>query len=407
VLIISIEKKNLVIMVMANFLVAASATMVLPFLSLYIETFGDYSAEYVQRWSGFVFGITFLTAFFISPLWGRFGDRYGYKPILLITGYGIAASIFLMGFMESVHGLFILRMLMGVVTGFIPTSMALISSQTSKREAGKILGTLQMGTVSGGLFGPVIGGILADNVGFSYTFIFTAVSIAIAATVVLFGINEQRGKAQRNKQNKYSSKQVLQHIFSHKLLVTVIILSLIIQVANFSIQPLLALYVAELTSSANLALLAGLAFSATGFGNFIATRQWGKLGDRIGYEKVLSFLLVLASILIVPQALVTELWQLVLLRFLFGMAIGGLIPCITAYIRQEAPVSMQGELMGYNQSFRFLGNVIGPVLGGTLSGFIGISSVFYVTGALFLGAFGLLWWSIRHSEVDGHVNQDY
>jgi MFS transporter, DHA1 family, multidrug resistance protein len=407
VLIISIEKKNLVIMVMANFLVAASATMVLPFLSLYIETFGDYSAEYVQRWSGFVFGVTFLTAFFISPLWGRFGDRYGYKPILLITGYGIATSIFLMGFMDSVHGLFILRMIMGVVTGFIPTSMALISSQTSKKEAGKILGTLQMGTVSGGLFGPVIGGILADNVGFSYTFIFTAISIAVAATVVLFGINEQRGNAQRNKQNKYSSKQVLLHIFSHKLLVTVIILSLIIQVANFSIQPLLALYVAELTSSANLALLAGLAFSATGFGNFIATRQWGKLGDKIGYEKVLSFLLVFASILIIPQALVTELWQLVLLRFLFGISIGGLIPCITAYIRQEAPVSMQGEVLGYNQSFRFLGNVIGPVLGGTLSGFIGISSVFYVTGALFLGAFGLLWWSIQHSEVDGHVNQDY
>ncbi|QTC43947.1 MFS transporter [Bacillus sp. V3] len=403
----SIEKKNLVIMVTANFLVAASATMILPFLSLYIETFGDYSAEYVQQWSGFVFGVTFLTAFFVSPLWGRFGDRYGYKPILLITGYGIAASIFFMGFMESVHGLFILRMLMGAVTGFIPTSMALISSQTSKKEAGKILGTLQMGTVSGGLFGPVIGGILADNVGFSYTFIFTAISIAIAATVVLFGINEQRDKEQRNKQNKYSSRQVLRHIFSHKLLVTVIILSLLIQVANFSIQPLLALYVSELTSSSNLAFLAGLAFSATGFGNFIATRKWGKLGDQIGYEKVLSILLVLASILIVPQALVTELWQLVFLRFLFGIAIGGMIPCVTAYIRQEAPLSMQGEVLGYNQSFRFLGNVIGPAFGGTVSGYIGISSVFYVTGALFLGAFGLLWWSIRHSEVDGHVNQDY
>ncbi len=117
-------------MATANFLVAASATMVLPFLSLYIETFGTYSHEFVQRWSGFVFGITFLTAFFISPLWGRIGDRFGYKPILLITGYGIAASIFFMGLMDSIGGLFILRMVMGAVTGFIPTSMALISAQT-------------------------------------------------------------------------------------------------------------------------------------------------------------------------------------------------------------------------------------------------------------------------------------
>ena len=67
---------------------------------------------------------------------------------------------------------------------------------------------------------------------------------------------------------------------------------------------------------------------------------------------------------------------------------------------------MQGEVLGYNQSFRFLGNVIGPAFGGIVSGYIGISSVFYVTGALFLGAFGLLWWSIRHSETPSHV-KDY
>ncbi|WP_173108279.1 MFS transporter [Bacillus sp. KH172YL63] len=402
----STRNKNLTIMLLANFLVAASATMVLPFLSLYIETFGPHSHEYIQRWSGFVFGITFLTAFFISPAWGRIGDRFGYKPILLITGYGIAASIFMMGFMDSVWGLFFLRMIMGAVTGFIPTSMALISAQTPKEEAGRTLGTLQMGTVSGGLFGPVLGGLLADHVGFSYTFIITSIAIAGAATVVLAGIHEVRSEEQQNQRNKYTRKDVIRHIYNHKLLVTVLLLSFLIQTANFSIQPLLALYVDELTTSSNLAFLAGVAFSATGLGNLLATRRWGRLGDEIGYEKVLSILLVLACIFIVPQALAQELWQLVLFRFLFGIAIGGMIPCVTAYIRQEAPVSMQGEVLGYNQSFRFLGNVVGPAFGGILSGYIGISSVFYTTGALFLGAFGLLWWSIRHSNQTSHV-KDY
>ena len=93
---IQVHKKNLIIMWFANFLVAASATMIMPFLSLYIETMGDFSDEYVQRWAGFVFGITFLTAFLMSPIWGRFADKYGYKKILLITGFGIATSIFFM-----------------------------------------------------------------------------------------------------------------------------------------------------------------------------------------------------------------------------------------------------------------------------------------------------------------------
>ncbi|WP_412899331.1 MFS transporter [Bacillus sp. 1P02SD] len=387
----------------ANFFVAASATMIMPFLSLYIETFGDYSDSFVQRWAGLVFAATFVTAFFISPIWGRFGDRNGYKKILLITGTGIAFSIFLMGYVNTVEQLFVLRLFMGVVTGFIPTSLALISAQTPKEVAGKTLGTLQMGNVSGALFGPLLGGLLADAVGFQYTFVITSVVILGAVILVGIGIKEVRLNETSTKVKKYTRKEVLIHIFKNPVLLTVMFISTLIQVANFSIQPLLALYVTHLTNSSNIVFLAGMAFSATGFGNLLFTRQWGKLGDRIGHEKILTLLLLACSILFIPQGLVSELWQLVLCRFLFGMAVGGLIPCMTAYIRQVAPLSMQGEVQGYNVSFRFLGNVIGPISGGILSGFFGISTVFFVTSGLFLtGAIILRLSVVRHSEKSAH-----
>ncbi|HWO77201.1 MAG TPA: MFS transporter [Bacillus sp. (in: firmicutes)] len=398
----STEKRNLIIMWSANFLVSASATMIMPFLSLYIETFGDFSEEYVQRWAGFVFGVTFITAFLFSPIWGRIGDKYGYKPILLITGSGIAISIFLMGFMESVMGLFILRFVMGAVTGFIPTSMALIGSQTPRARAGRILGTLQMGTVSGGLLGPLMGGMLADAVGFEYTFIITSLSIALATIFVAVGIKEVRKTEKEKKESIHSAKEVLSFIFHNRVLVTVMAISLIVQVANFTIQPLLALYVNELTHAENIAFLAGLAFSATGFGNLLATRQWGILGDKIGHEKVLLVLLVCASILFIPQGLATHLWQLVLCRFLYGMAVGGIIPCVTAYIRRSVPIHMQGEVLGYNTSCRFLGNVIGPALGGIVSGFLGIAPVFFITSLLLLLGFFLLFWSVRKEKEEDH-----
>ncbi len=123
-----------------------------------------------------------------------------------------------------------------------------------------------------------------------------------------------------------------------------------------------------------------------GLGNLLFARHWGKLGDDIGYEKVLSMLLLLSFVFIIPQAFVTELWQLIICRLLFGIAVGGMIPITTALVRREAPIDIQGEVMGYNTSFRFLGNIIGPMFGGILSGFIGISSVFIVTGVLFLSA---------------------
>ena len=135
----------------------------------------------------------------------------------------------------------------------------------------------------------------------------------------------------------------------------VMLVTTIIQIGNFSIQPLLSLYVAELTDAKDVAFLAGITFSAAGLGNLLFARRWGRLGDDIGYEKVLSILLLLSFVFVIPQAFVTELWQLMIFRLLFGIAVGGMIPLTTALVRREAPLSIQGEVMGYNTSFRFLG----------------------------------------------------
>ncbi|WP_042475998.1 MFS transporter [Bacillus ndiopicus] len=383
------RKHNFIIILIANFIVAGSATMIMPFLSLYIDTLGDFSESYVQKWSGFIFAATFVTAFLMSPIWGRIADKYGYKPIMIINSFGIAISIFLMGYVQNVEQFFILRLFMGIVTGFIPTSIAFISRHTPKEIAGKTLGTLQMGSVGGTLFGPVIGGLLADTFGFTYTFVFTAAAITLSGIIIIFGIHEPE-IIQKKKSAIYSRKNVLWAIFHHRLMFNVMIVTSLIQIGNFSIQPLLSLYVTHLTTATDVAMLAGIAFSAAGLGNILFARFWGRLSDQIGYERVLTGLLICCVIFVVPQALVTSLWQLILLRLLFGIVAGGLIPITTALIRRDAPVAIQGEVMGYSQSFRFFGNIIGPVIGGVVSGLINIPSVFYVTGSLFLLAFIIL-----------------
>nr|WP_289216277.1 MFS transporter [Halobacillus campisalis] len=368
----------------ANFFIAGSITMVLPFLSLYISELGDYSDSYVQTWSGLVFGVTFVTAFIFSPIWGRIGDRYGRKNILIISAAGLALSVLLMGLAASVWQLFILRLFMGVFTGFIPMSQALISTQTPKHMAGQVLGTLQTGSITGTLLGPMIGGVIADSIGYSTTFQFVSISVFISAIIVFFGIKEQRMETEEGEKTSYTSREVIQHILKRPVLLVVLIVSLFIQVAHFSIQPILSLYVEDLHGPENLALFSGIAFSAAGLGNLMMARRWGMIGDRKGYVKILIFLLFVAGIVYFPAAFVTNIWQLVILRFLLGMSIGGLIPVRTAYIRQEAPIAMQGEVLGYNTSLRFLGNIIGPALGGILSGFYGFSAVFFVTSGLLI-----------------------
>lgn len=396
---IKAEKRNLIIMWFANLFVGASMTMVIPFLSLYIESFGQYSGEDVQRWSGFVFGVSFLVAFLVAPIWGRIGDRYGRKKVLIGTGFGIAISVFLMGYVNSVEALFVLRAFMGLATGFIPASMALIAAQSSKRTAGETLGTLQTGTVSGGLLGPLFGGLIADTVGMELTFILTASILTFASFLVVFGVKEVIYEEKGEKKKRYSAKEVIQFIVRSPILLMVMVVALIIQMALFSIQPLLALFVNDLTSSTeNMAFLAGVAFSITGLGNLLSTRKWGQLGDRIGHEKVMLLLLILSGLFFIPQGFVDSLWQLIVLRFIFGLAVGGLIPCTTAFIRQACPISMQGEVLGYNQSFRFLGNVLGPVSGGLLAASFGISYVFISAGVLFLLTAAVLKWLLSQEQ---------
>ncbi|GGH80133.1 MFS family permease [Pullulanibacillus pueri] len=368
-------------------------------MSLYIEGLGNHSDKYVQQWSGWVFAITFLMAFIVSPIWGRFGDRHGRKKILVIAAFGMAISVLLMGFVTSVLQLFILRLFMGIFTGFISMSQALISTQTPKHLAGRVLGTLQTGNVTGSLLGPMFGGLLADSVGFSTTFHLTSITLLLAACFVLFGVKEVRIEKTEQTKERYSSLEVLKHIFLNPMLLMIMIVSLFVQVANFSIQPILALYVSLLHGPANLAFFSGLAFSAAGLGNLLMARNWGKIADRVGYEKILVILLFLSAIVYLPGAFVTNIWELVIVRFLLGMAIGGIIPLRTAFIRQVTPLAIQGEVLGYNTSVRFLGNIIGPTIGGWVAGLYSISTVFYLTSALlFCSGIALMLTVIRQSR---------
>lgn len=378
-------KRNLVIMWFANFFISGSMTMVVPFISLYIQSMGNFSASYVQTWSGLTFAVTFISAFIFAPIWGRVGDRFGRKRLMVMSALGIGISVFLMGFVTAVWQLFLLRFLMGIVTGFIPMSRAFIATQTPKEVAGKVLGTLQTGTITGSLMGPLLGGALADAFGYSSTFKWVAITIFISGLLVIFGVKEMKVTFSKEEDTKnYSRKEVLQYILRKPILLIVLLMSALVQIAHFSVQPILSLFVEEIHGPVNLAFFAGIAFSATGVGNLLMTRRWGMIGDKHGYTKILIIMLFVSGLVYLPGMFITSIWQLVIMRFLLGLFLGGVIPIRVAYIRKEAPLSTQGEVLGYDTSLRFFGNIIGPMLGGTIAATWGFSSVFLTTGLLLI-----------------------
>jgi DHA1 family multidrug resistance protein-like MFS transporter len=74
-----------------------------------------------------------------------------------------------------------------------------------------------------------------------------------------------------------------------------------------------------------------------------------------------------------------------------GLALGGLLPCVTAVIRHSVPVGITGRVLGYATSSQFAGQVAGPLLGGFVGGHIGMRAVFLGTSLLMVAGAAYVW----------------
>lgn len=375
-------KRNLWILWIAEFFFMASMSMIIPFLPLYIQELGVDDPEAVTRWAGFIVGANFLSAFLFAPLWGALGDRYGRKLMLLRSGFGMALTISLMGFAATPLQLLILRFLNGVISGFIPAATSLMAVTTPKEKTGQALGILQSGNVAGTIMGPFLGGLLAEWIGFREIFHYTGMVIFFMTLLVWIGVKEQFTKP--TEKQKKAMKDAFSTIIRTQPLLPLFTVGFLIQFAIMSAQPLLPLFVQEVhPTSEYVAFFAGLVPAVTGLANMVAAPFLGRLGDRKGTQYVLFYSLLGAALFSVPQAFVQSIGALLAVRFLLGLCIGGLLPSVNALIRKFAPAGQESTTFGYSNSALFMGNMMGPVLGGLLASFIGIRGVFLLGAVLF------------------------
>lgn len=373
-------KRNLYVVWFGSFATAAGMSQIIPFLPLYIEKLGITETSAIESWSGLIFGATFLVSAFVSPLWGRLADKYGRKPMLLRASLGMCLIVFLMAFTQNVYQLFGLRLIMGVVSGYIPASIILVATQTPKSHSGWALGMLSTGGISGSLIGPLVGGVLSEYMGMRLVFIDTSVLLLCAFLASLFFVKEKVVVSQKKQP---SIKQVWAMTPHVGLFLAMFITTFMVQLANMSIQPIITVYVKLLSpGAAHLELMSGVVVAAAGLASVIAAPILGRLSDRIGPRRILLYALLFTGVIFIPQAFVTNAWQLTVLRFMLGLATAGILPSINTIVKKMAPEAITGQLFGYNQSAQFLGTLGGSLLGGHMAAVYGIKYVFFSTSLL-------------------------
>ncbi|RKQ40843.1 multidrug efflux MFS transporter [Enterobacter sp. R1(2018)] len=372
-------KVNIISVWFGCFFTGLAISQILPFLPLYVEQLGVTSHQALSMWSGLTFSVTFLVSAIVSPMWGSLADRKGRKLMLLRASLGMAVAILLQAFATSVWQLFILRAVMGLTSGYIPNAMALVASQVPRERSGWALSTLSTAQISGVIVGPLMGGYMADHLGLRMVFFVTAALLMVSFTVTLLLIKEGV-RPQVSKAGRLSGKAVFATLPYPWLMLSLFITTLVIQLCNGSIGPILALFIKHLSpDSTNIAFMSGFIAAVPGISALFSAPRLGKLGDRIGTARVLMATLIFSVALFFAMSWVTSPMQLAVLRFLLGFADGAMLPAVQTLLVKYSSDQVTGRIFGYNQSFMYLGNVVGPLMGAGVSAVAGFRWVFMAT----------------------------
>lgn len=391
-------KKNIYALWLGNFATGAGSSMSLPFLPLFIATFGNYSKMELSLYAGIAYAITFLSQAIVSPMWGKLADRTGRKPMLLRASIGMTITASLTGFSPNIWILIGLRLLQGAFSGYINNAYALIASEVPAENSGRAMGLLTTGAVGGQLIGPIFGGFIAGIVGFRIPFFIFGALMLMATIVTLFGVTENFVPAPPTP--KGQKRGVFEGVKNVHVVWAMIVSSMLIRAAMDTINPIISLFIRELMHHhGNIAFVSGIIAALPGIATMLSAPRLGSLGDHIGPQRVLIGGLILSGLAFFPMFFTTTIVMLGVLRFIVGIADAALLPVTQTVMTVNTPHESISRIFSYNQSFQALGSVIGPILASGVAGILDYNYVFLMTTLLVIINLVIVLWSYRKDGV--------
>ncbi|MDU6735715.1 MAG: MFS transporter [Veillonella sp.] len=377
-------KRTVYISLVCVFCIAFGVSQLAPILPLYFHDLGVQTPEAMSLWSGLATGATYIIVCIAAPFWGRIADKRGRKITLIRSSFGMALCNILIAFQTTPEGVVLIRLIQGLVSGFYSASITLIASESPIERTGWALGLLASANLAGSLIGPLFGGYIADTVGIRNDFIIVGIIMSLAGLLAAVFIHEDY-KPKANVE-KLSISKLKEQIPEFNSVIALCVASFIYAICIMSLQPVISVYIKGIVPSdtENLAFIAGAVFSAMGIAQLMSSSPLGKLVDKIGPRKVLVISLIYVGILNIPQAYVSDVYQLAIIRFLQGFGLGGMLPALNTYLSSKTPREFTGQVFSYNQSCLFFGYFLGSVGGASLMAWLGFTTLFWVSGGLFI-----------------------
>jgi DHA1 family multidrug resistance protein-like MFS transporter len=372
------------LLVVAQFSSAMGFAIVFPFLPLYLRELSSSTDLSLEVQSGLIYSVQAVTMAIASPFWGVVADRHGRKLMVVRAACGGAVVILLMGYVQTVEQLFVLRAVQGVVTGVVAAASALVAAVAPRERTGYAMGLLQLGLWSGVSAGPFVGGILADVVGFRTTFAVTAVLLFLSGLGVWIGVQEPFVRSGQVRSGAFGFLQDWRRILSNPRLDFTLVLRFLGAIGRSSLEPILPLFVLSLSSGPQgVATATGLVVGVASAASTLTSVSLGRLGDRCGHARVALACGIGASVAYTAHVLVGGVGQLLVLQALTGACVGGLIPSLSAMLAEYSERGDEGSVYGIDNSAVAAGRTLGPVLAAACALWASLRATFALIGLIF------------------------
>ncbi|MBV1786815.1 MFS transporter [Marinobacterium sp. D7] len=389
----------------SQLIAVAAMEMSEPFWPLFLRQLQGVEPESLALWSALIYGAPLLVAGFAAPVWGRLGDRFGHKPMVLRSMLGLMLTQALLYFSSSLWEVLLYRLLQGALAGIITAALCFATAVAPQERRASVVGRLTAATAAGAIIGPVVGGALVQWLDYRAIFLGGAV-ICLLLTLLLARRLRHDGGRNRATPEVTSGSATLQG--GLPMLVLLLLVILLLQSAKAMPNSFFALFAEQQLGSTP--LLTGLLFSAAGFGMMLSASRWGQLFDRLSPATGLALLGAIA--LTAAACYLAHLhsgWLLLLaVRFAWGVCLGAMLPMVQATLIRLADSGRNGRLIGTAQSCIRFGNLAG-VGGGALlmsqwsytGGFHGATLAYLLAAAVLLLAWSRLTQRVSRQATAG------
>jgi DHA1 family multidrug resistance protein-like MFS transporter len=384
-------QRNLGVLWIGELIAIAGFSVTLPFLPYYVQELGITGVNQVAFWSGLITAAQAVTMALIAPVWGSLADRYGRKIMVVRAMFGGAIVISAMGLVGNVYQLVILRAVQGTLTGTVPAATTLVASNTPPKRRGYALGLLQMAIYLGSSVGPLLGGLIADNLGMRAAFWVTGGLLFTAGVLVSLFVHEEFTPAEKLPHKGAEDQAPKPRLWDGLLLVlrtrallVVFGIRVLMRTAFRIVGPVMPLFVQQLAGpDVKIASLTGTITGLSSATSAVSAIVFGRLGDRIGTRRILLGCGTAVCVLYGLQGWVSTTTQFLILRVLTGAVMGGIVAATSALLAELAPKDRFGAVYGINTSLTAAANGVAPMVGAALTASWGLSSAFLGAAAMY------------------------